>query len=225
MSGPSPKRARTPRRPLYRLGRPPDPLAWPTVQTIGHERFDDPLRQYRVLYAALQRDACFAETLAGFRPSLSSLAAERAVANADESPRAALVPSAWWRQRLVGCFRLAPARWLDLRALDTFQVLRVAFADLASSLRVSDVDLGAVAGRVPIAGDERRLTQAISRWAFERGFDGIAYTSRLDHRYTCWAVFEGGASRIHPLGPPDLLNPDDPDFARVALRLGLQIEP
>jgi len=36
---------------------------------IGQERFDDPLRQYRVLYAAAQRAGCFAETLAAFRPS------------------------------------------------------------------------------------------------------------------------------------------------------------
>ncbi len=89
MTGLLPQRARTPRHHLYRIGRPPDPLAWPLHSVIGHERFVDPLRQYRVLYAAAQRAGCFAETLAAFRPSLASLAAERAVLNADEPFRTA----------------------------------------------------------------------------------------------------------------------------------------
>ena len=112
----APRRARTSRRPLYRIGRPPDPLAWPPHALIGGERFDDPLKQYRVLYAAAQRAGCFAETLAAFRPSLASLAAERAVAYATEPTRSAIVPAAWWRNRLVGAFTLDAARWLDLRA-------------------------------------------------------------------------------------------------------------
>ena len=222
MTGERPKRARTPRRPLYRIGRPPDPLAWPPHAVIGHERFDDPLRQYRVLYAALDRPACFAETLAAFRPSLASLAAERAVTGTTELLRSAQVPLSWWRHRLVGSFRLGPGRWLDLRALPTFQALRGPFADLAAALGLADVDLGAVAGTIPIAGQERRLTQAISRWAFEQGFGGIAYTSRLHHRYVCWAVFEG--TPIHPNGPPVPITPDDPAFVTAARRFGLVIE-
>jgi RES domain len=107
VTGPAPKHARTPRRSLYRIGRPPDPLAWPPHAAIGHDRFDDPLRQYRVLYAAAQRAGCFAETLAAFRPSLASFAAERGVLNVAESPRTAQVPAAWWSNRLVGTFTLS----------------------------------------------------------------------------------------------------------------------
>ena len=66
----------------------------------------------------------FAETLAAFRPSLASLAADRAVLNTQELECAPQVPVAWWRNRLIGTFSLSPGRWLDLRALDTFQVLR-----------------------------------------------------------------------------------------------------
>jgi hypothetical protein len=152
-----PRRARTPRRHLYRIGRPPDPLAWPPHAVIGQERFDDPLRQYRVLYAATPRAGCFAETLAAFRPSLASLAAERAVLNATEPPRSAYVPATWWRNRLVGTFTLGGGRWLDLRALATFHVLRDAFAELAHSLGLADVDLSAATGRIAIAGDDSRL--------------------------------------------------------------------
>jgi hypothetical protein len=56
---------------LYRLGRLPDPLAWPSWEFAGDGRFDDPQRQFRTLYAAEQRHACFVETLARFRLSLS----------------------------------------------------------------------------------------------------------------------------------------------------------
>jgi len=133
------------------------------------------------------------------------------------------VPASWWRHRLVGSFRVAPGRWLDLRALGTFQILRTAFAELAASLGLADVDLSVVAGQLPIAGPERRLTQAISRWAFEQGFGGVVYTSRLHQRYQCWAVFEG--TRLQPVGPPEPITPDDPDFVLTARRLGLLIEP
>ena len=66
--------APTPRAVLHRLGRLPDPLDWPPADRIGANRFDDPARHFRVLYAARQRTACFAETLAAFRPSLELLA-------------------------------------------------------------------------------------------------------------------------------------------------------
>jgi hypothetical protein len=52
----------------------PNPLDWLPIDRVGANRFDDPARQFRVLYAARQRTACFAETLALFRPSLELLA-------------------------------------------------------------------------------------------------------------------------------------------------------
>ena len=189
---------------------------------IGHDWFDDPLHQYRVLYAAAQRAGCFAETLAAFRPSLTSLAAERMVVNATGPTRSAQVPAAWWRNRLVGTFTLDAANWLDLRALTTFQVLRDAFAELAASLGLTDVDLSAATGRIAIAGEERRFTQAVSRWAFERDYQGIVYTSRLHHRFTCWAVFESAS--VHAVGPPVPITPSDRGSQRIARSFGLSIE-
>src|SRR5207253_2622947 len=64
----------TPRAVLHRLGRLPKPLDWPPADRTGANRFDDPAHHFRVLYAARQRTACFAETLAAFRPSLELLA-------------------------------------------------------------------------------------------------------------------------------------------------------
>ena len=67
---------------IFRVGRRPDAWAWPDW-TYAHDdgtfgnRFDDPLSEYRVLYASSQRCGAFAETLARFRPDLE-LAAELA---------------------------------------------------------------------------------------------------------------------------------------------------
>src|SRR5437667_12644959 len=65
--------------PLYRLGRYPDPWAWPDWSyaapdgTFGN-RYDDPQASYRVLYASSERVGAFLETLARFRPDLEVLA-------------------------------------------------------------------------------------------------------------------------------------------------------
>ena len=77
-------------------------------------------------------------------------------------------------------------------------VLPEAFAEVATGLGLADLDLTAVTGVMPIAGDERRFTQAISRWAYEHDYHGITYTSRLHHRFTGCAVFE--SALILPIG-------------------------
>ena len=50
-----------PLRLLYRVGRAPDPLAWPPPNLDG--RYNDPHSVFRVLYAASERRAAFLETL------------------------------------------------------------------------------------------------------------------------------------------------------------------
>ena len=75
--------------PLYRLGRHPDPWAWPDWAYAGPDgtfgnRYDDPEASYRVLYASSQRVGTFLETLARFRPDLEVLAELEEI---DELPR------------------------------------------------------------------------------------------------------------------------------------------
>lgn len=59
---------------LFRIGRAPDPLAWPPIQFSGYGRYDDPLKRTSTLYAAVERRAVFLETLDAFRPAPSLLA-------------------------------------------------------------------------------------------------------------------------------------------------------
>jgi hypothetical protein len=208
--------AASPAGPLCRIGRWPNPLVFLPKEAVGAGRFDDPRAEFRVLYAAEQRRACFVETLAIWRPSLRDLADLRAVwgANAPAPWRSA--PDDWHLKRCLGRFHLLPGqRWLDLRAFETREALRAQFADAVIRLGLPDLDVSGV------RGPSRALTQAIARWAYEQGYQGIAYSSRFDDAFDCWAVFEGAA--FQPAGPPEPIARDDPDLRATAELFGLVV--
>lgn len=214
----APREAIPPAEPLYRLGRLPDPLAWPPRQYVGTGRFDDPLGEFRVLYVAEQRLACLVETLYGFRRPLAVLGAERAL-SADEAPPlpAAILPPGWRQKRGFHRLRLTAAqRWLDLRSLDTREALRPVFASLLTHLRLPERDLSAV------YGPHRVLTQGIARWAYDWGYAGLRYGSRYNEAFNCWAIFERpDLATFSREGKVELIAPDDPDFLAAVELFGL----
>jgi hypothetical protein len=202
---------------LYRIARPPDPLAWPDRRFIGGSRFDDPLNQFRVLYLAEQRRGCFVEILAGFRPDVHLLARLRHVSGVSWPGPPAVIPADWYTRRLIGRLRLEPGqRWLDLRAPETLQTLRSEMADSLVRLGLPDLDVSTA------RGPSRDLTRQIARWAFEHGCQGVAYRSRFADDVECWAIFEG--ARFTAIGPPEPIRADDPDMAAVAALFSLAIE-
>ena len=160
--------APTPRAVLHRLGRLPNPLDWPAADRVGANRFDDPARHFRVLYAARQRTACFAETLAAFRPSLELLAE-----TGDPADITGDVSAGFLRARGTATFHLRRGRWLDVRRLPTLEALRSAFGPRLHEFGLADVDLGGV------CGPERAFTQALAAWAYESGYHRIVYASRF----------------------------------------------
>ena len=88
---------KSPPRPIYRIGRKPDPWLepdWSRVSSDGTfgNRFDDPESYYRVLYASSQQVSCYIETLARFRPDLSLLAELREISGEDDFFPAGQVP-------------------------------------------------------------------------------------------------------------------------------------
>ena len=202
----------TPGRALYRLGHAPDPLAWPPWEVVGRNRFDDPHGRFRVLYAAERRRCCFAEALAPFRSELPALGA----APPGSLPPARPLPTGWLANRRLGRLRLAPGqRWLDLRAVETREALRAILAPLVLGVGMADLDGAAV--RSP----ERRLTRAIAGWAHDAGFQGIVYTSRLDDRWACWAIFEG--AELVPVGAPRPIRRGDRDLLATAALFHLAV--
>jgi hypothetical protein len=207
--------ATPPPRPLYRVGRKPDPLVLPPLSVVGGNRFDDPHSRFRVLYAAERQIGCFIETLAPLRPSLADIAALSRAAGTTIRP-ATLVTPDWRTARRIARLRLHPGlRWLDLRAPETCEVLRTELADVLLRLGMTDFDVSGA------RGPSRELTQRISRWAFERGFGGIAYRSRLADDLDCWAIFEG--DHWEPVGRPMPIRHDNPALHKAAKLLGLSI--
>lgn len=205
----APREVSPPAGTLYRLGRLPDPLAWPPFEYVGDARFDDPLGEFRILYVAEGRLACLVETLYRFRRPLPALAAERALP-ADEPPPAtvASLPPGWRQKRGFCRLRLDEGqRWLDLRSFDTREALRPVFASLLTHLRLPELDLSAV------YGPHRVLTRAIARWAYDWGYAGLRYGSRYNEAFNCWAVFERpGLATFRHEGEVEPIAPDDPDF-------------
>jgi len=91
--------------------------------------------RFRVVYAATQRAAAFAETIASFRPDLLALAALRTIhGGASESqPLTGVVPVRWQQLRGIGRLLLDSAlRVVDVAHPDTFAEMRATFARLAS---------------------------------------------------------------------------------------------
>lgn len=208
---------------LYRVGRVGNPLNFSFIGAAdasllhGGNRFDVPGEG--VCYLGTTPRACFAETLARFRPSPRVVAAVR-----DEDPHFMVsggVPTDWRAQRLlVECTLEDALPFLDVEAAATHSLLTAVMAEDLVRLGVPELDVPA--GR----GSSRLLTRAISAWAFDAGdargdplYGGIRYMSRLgDHE--CWAVF-GGTEIRETARTPLLLT--DPDLGSVADDFGLRI--
>ena len=205
-----PRSARTPRTLVYRLGRLPDLLEWPPLESAGSGRFDDLARRFRVLYAARQRAACFAETLATFRPSLELLAE-----TGDPADIVGAVSAGFLRSRGIVAFRLRAGRWLDVRPLETLAALRAVFGSTLHEFGLTDVDLSGV------CGPQRMFTQSVAAWAYEHGYHGIVYASRLGATFECWAIFDNAA--IEPARVATPLSLDDPDLLAVATVFALHL--
>jgi RES domain len=200
----------------YRLGRRPDPWAWPSWAyatdggTFG-SRYDDPLGAYRVLYASTQRLGCFLETLARFRPDPAVVAELREIEGDDDTLAAGTVPASWLDDRCVGRAGLTGV-YCDIGHSQSLAWLR----DVVGA----DIDAAAIRRSVP-----RAFTQAVGRRIYEladgRGgsrFAGVRYGSRLGDEIVNWAVFEP-AELLDPRAEP--LAREDPDLDEALLRFGL----
>ena len=163
-----------------------------------------------MLYAARQRAACFAETLATFRPSLELLAE-----TGDPADIVGAVSAGFLRSRGVAAFHLRAGRWLDIRQLETLAALRSAFGSTLHEFGLTDVDLSGV------CGPQRMFTQSVAAWAYEHGYHGIVYASRLGATFECWAIFDNAA--IEPARVATPLSLDDPDLLAVATVFALHL--
>lgn len=202
---------------LVRIGRSPNPLAWPPLAFTGLGRYDDPDLNVSTLYASLDRRTAFFETLDAFRPNLSLLArigedpvwlGWQAPADAHGSGVRGTVPEPYF-DRLIAEFHVAPGqRWLDLRSPDSSEALR---APLAT--RLLDAGLTSRFVHGDLLGNNHRITRVFASWAIEHEFDGIAYASCHDPNRTCWALFS--RARISSVISIHTVSRTDPDLLAV----------
>jgi hypothetical protein len=215
----------TPPSRLWRIGRYPDPFAWTPWEYLGTGRFDDPQREFRVLYTAEQRLTCFVETLAPFRTDVRWLAEVRQLPldpdDEDGLRDAGRVPDDWHVLRRIGwleCRRHLLA--LDLRSLETREAIRTELAPWLNDHGYRDLDLSDVLNR------DRSLTQEISRWAYDRGYRAIAYTSRFGVEFDCWVLFGGQQPPEEPVFTPlgsEAFARGDQDLIEAARLFGLRL--
>jgi hypothetical protein len=226
-------RERSPEGRLYRIGRSPDPWAWPDWAdaaadgTFGN-RWDDPRSSYRVLYAASDRLGAFIEVLARFRPDPHVVAALREI-EGDDAP---LLPPgslhvSWLENRMIGEASVAGS-FADVGHSESLAELRRDLAGRLIHYNLPDLDGSAIRLKAP-----RRLTQEISRYVYEqtteagqRACAGISYLSRLGDELRNWAIFEP-ATELEALAlardaKVTAIAPDDPDFLRALQIHGLE---
>jgi len=210
--------------PLYRIGRQPEPWAWPDWAYAGEDgtfgnRFDDPESEYRVLYASSERLGPFLETLARYRPDPAVVAEEIAGDPRDAlfpTRPAGVVPPRWLEERSLGIAR-CEGTYADLGHSRSLAHLRDALAAAILRHGLDDLDAATIRASAPI-----RLTQEISRHVYEcttgdraRAFEGIRYLSRLGDDIHNWAIFE--PAEIDPQSVEKIRH-HDPDL-RAALEL------
>lgn len=165
-------------------------------------------------------------------------------------PTRGVVPEDWRARRRFGATELDPTlRFVDLRSPRTWQALRPVFARIIGDLRLTvdlrdqaqppdaadaafdltdflEVDSSLITGGTQL---HRLVSQELALWAYELRdeagrplYSGLAYPSRLNPAWECWAVFQ--ERMVHsPTGAPEPILADDPGLVEAARFHGLHI--
>ena len=210
---------KTPPQPIYRIGRQPDawrPPDWSRASADGTfgNRFDDPESYYRVVYASSHEVSCFIETLARYRPDLTLLAELEAIEGDNDFFPLGTVPSEWCANRALGR-AFAEGQYADICGGEWITHLRRRLASECLRLGIPDLDASVLQ-----SGLSRRITQLVSRVAYEQGYPGICYRSRYSHDLENWALFE--PFRLHDATSEPIDN-DRPAFREALRILGLRL--
>src|SRR5258708_27840846 len=182
---------------ILRVGRKPDPWAWPRWEVAGEDgtfgnRWYDAHSTYRVLYGSSQLVACFIETLARFRPDPHVLAELARIEGPEAAPAPRLLPRSWLQGRVV-CEASVLGRFCNVGAAASLGYLHGALAAPLVRYGIRQLDGAAIRQTAP-----RRFTQEISSYLY----------SLSDRR---------GGARFAGLAPPPRCAgrlPNPADFAR-----------
>jgi hypothetical protein len=127
----------------------------------------------------------------------------------DDFVPAGVVPREWFEVRIMGSAE-AHGRFADVGSSEWIATLRRKLSSLLISLGIPDFDASVLQRSGP-----RRLTQHVSRFVYQQGFDGIRYLSKYGHDIENWALFEPAELTDQS---DDEIRQDDPDLLE-ALRM------
>lgn len=218
---------------LYRVARKPDPWQWPDWQfahddgTFGN-RWDDPRRLYRVLYASTHPLGCYLEVLAWYRPDPKVTAEiEQIVDNEphlNRTRRPGELTLEWVEARQISEIHPKHGRFADIGHSQSLAALN---RDLATEIvrhGLDEIDGAAIRQKAP-----RTLTRAISRHVYEhatlddRLFAGIFYESRHGNDLHNYALFENGGRWDFDAVSDRSLSRDDPHLQQALKMLEITI--
>lgn len=204
---------------VYRVARKPDPWAlldwiWAHDDGTFYNRYDDPQAKYRVIYASTQRLSCFIETLACYRVDMLAAAELAAIVGDDDFYPRGKVPPDYLSTRTIGVAKVQ-AECADLGSAEWLARLRTKLLPYAKEFGLTDIDASVLQRSSP-----RRLTQLISRVAYESAAEGIRYLSRFGHDLENWAFFEPVTILSKRT---EVLKEDDPDLVKALEVLKLSL--
>ena len=218
-----------PQGPVRRIGRLPDPWAWPPWEaqhsdnTFGN-RWDDPEGVYRVVYAFSQLEGAYVEVLSRFRPDPAGLAELAEIKGPNDDYQVGIIPATWLETRAIGEATLTGV-YADVGHSRSLMYLRTAMAGRLIHYSIPDLDAAAIRLSAP-----RRFTQEISNHIYRLSapddtpkFAGFEYESRLGDNYQNWAIFERPGQ--DPISDA-IVRPvrrDDPDLHNALTALGLTL--
>lgn len=191
---------------VWRLGHPGDPVGFvPRDLCSWTYRYDDPKREYRTLYVAQERLTCFLEVFQDLRPNAEALALYSQMSDAGDGldeHMAGVLTEEHLANRVLCEAEIQPESGgvLHLAQIPVRQELSRKLAVLMVRLGINHLDLG------DVQGNNRELTQAISRRAFEDGYAIIHFPSKLDG-VSCFVLFENRAF-LELRGEPKALTAD-----------------
>lgn len=220
--------------PLFRIGRAPDPWAWPDWSyadpdgTFGN-RYDDPAGEYRVVYASSDRLGPFVEVLARFRPDPAVVAGVAEIEREQEEPpgpAAGRVSGRWLAERRIASGEAA-GRFALVGHSRSLAHLRSELAARVVHHGIGELDAAAIRQHAP-----RRFTQEVSRHVYECAdehgepqFAGVAYRSRLGDEFENWALFERPGQERPEIDAVRVqaVEDSDPDLLAALRMLGLTL--
>jgi hypothetical protein len=156
----------TPPGPVRRIGRLPDPWAWPPWEaqhsdnTFGN-RWDDPEGVYRVVYASSQLEGAYVEGLSRFRPDPAVLAELAEIDGPSDDYQVGIIPATWLETRAIGEATLTGV-YADVGHARSLTYLRTAMASRLIHYGIPDLDAAAIRLTAP-----RRFTQEISNHIYK----------------------------------------------------------